>query len=55
MNESRTTESLMSTISLTVQETKPLLAAPGMYFGRPSLQILADGTWGMVYISSKHH
>ena len=27
----------------------------GWYFGRPSLQILADGTWVMVYIRSKHH
>lgn len=40
---------------MTATETRTLLAAPGEYFGRPSLRILADGTWVMVYIRSKHH
>lgn len=42
-------------IHLTVKETRTLRAAEGRYFGRPSLQILPDGTWVMVHIQSKHH
>jgi hypothetical protein len=40
---------------MSIREVRTLLSAPGEYFGRPSLQILADGTWVMVYIRSKHH
>jgi hypothetical protein len=36
-------------------EKTAVLDGGGWYFGRPSLQILADGTWVMVYIRSKHH
>lgn len=42
-------------MKLTLTETKTLLHAPGAYFGRPSLRILTDGTWVMIYIRSKHH
>ena len=41
--------------AMTITETRTLLSTPGEYFGRPSLRILADGTWVMVYIRSKHH
>lgn len=44
-----------SLVNLTVTETRTLLARPDKYFGRPSLQILEDGTWVMVYILSNHH
>ncbi len=44
-----------STVNMAVTEVRSLLAAPGTYFGRPSLRILADGTWVMVYIRAKHH
>jgi len=40
---------------LTLKEVHALRPADGRYFGRPSLRILADGTWVMVYIRSKHH
>ncbi len=39
----------------TLEEVSTLLTAEGAYYGRPSLRILADGTWVMVYIRSKHH
>ncbi|MFC1452331.1 sialidase family protein [Verrucomicrobiota bacterium] len=44
-----------SACTMTIEEIRTLLAADGQYFGRPSLRILADGTWVMVYIRSKHH
>ena len=44
-----------ATLRLTLKEVRTLCAAPEFYFGRPSLRILADGTWVMVYIRSKHH
>ncbi len=40
---------------LAVKEVLTLRAAEGRYFGRPSLRILADGTWVMVYVQSNHH
>lgn len=40
---------------LKVKEVRTLRAAEDRYFGRPSLRILADGTWVMVYIHSNHH
>jgi len=42
-------------LRFTVKETRTLRTAPGRYFGRASLQILADGTWVMTYIHSDHH
>jgi len=48
-------QSDVSTVSMAVKEVRSLLVAPGEYFGRPSLQILEDGTWVMIYIRSKHH
>ena len=44
-----------ATLRLTLKETRALCTAPELYFGRPSLRVLADGTWVMVYIRSKHH
>ena len=42
-------------IRLTIKEVRTLCMAEGRYFGRPSLRILADGTWVMAYIHSSHH
>lgn len=49
------TDAASSSMALTITETRTLLARPGAYFGRPSLRILADGTWVMLYIRAKHH
>ena len=40
---------------LTITEVRAVFEPNRTYCGRPSLQILADGTWAMVYIRSKHH
>ncbi|MFC1462840.1 sialidase family protein [Verrucomicrobiota bacterium] len=40
---------------MTLTDVRTICEPNGMYYGRPSLQILADGTWVMVYIRSKHH
>ena len=42
-------------IRLMVKEVRTLRVAAGRYFARPSLRILPDGTWVMVYIHAKHH
>ena len=40
---------------MTITEVRTISEPDGMYYGRPSIQILADGTWVMIYIRSKHH
>lgn len=47
-------------VHFTIKEEHTILTAPqnetkGDYYGRPSLSILEDGTWVMVYIRSNHH
>ena len=38
-----------------IQEVRTLRSEEGRYFGRASLQVLADGTWVTTYIHSDHH
>ena len=47
--------SVQAGVRCEVKETRTLLAAKGRYFGRASLQVLAEGTWVMTYIHSGHH
>ncbi len=43
-------------VRLTIKEVKAIRPThDGRYFGRPSLQVLADGIWVMAYIHSDHH
>ncbi len=42
-------------VRLAIQEVRTLRSQQGRYFGRASLQVLADGTWVMTYIHSDHH